>query len=157
MSERKFKEELAQIPYSVCVVTVGLGGTENGLTVSWLSQVSFEPPMLMFSIDKNHYSTELVEDIPSFVVNLLGEDQLNIASHFAKQSMTDINKIDQVATKESKGGLAILTDAVAYFECDVVARHEAGDHWVIIGQVNDGGILNKGAPLTTQHGIRYAK
>jgi flavin reductase (DIM6/NTAB) family NADH-FMN oxidoreductase RutF len=157
MSEKRFQEVLAKIPYSVCVVTVGLGGLENGLTISWLSQVSFDPPMLAFSIDKQHYSAELVEDVPNFVVNLLGEDGLKIAGHFAKQSMTGDSKIEGVDHRTTETGLAILTDALAYYECDVVAQHEAGDHWIIIGEVTDAAILNDGAPLTSAQGLRYKK
>ncbi|MBW2524064.1 MAG: flavin reductase [Deltaproteobacteria bacterium] len=157
MSEKRFQDELSKIPYSVCVVTVGLGGLENGLTVSWLTQVSFDPPMLAFSIDKKHYSAELIEDVPSFVVNLLREDQLEIAGHFAKRSMTGDAKIDGVDYRATETGLAILTDALAYYECDVVAQHEAGDHWVVIGEVTDAGVLNDGAPLTSAKGLRYKR
>lgn len=157
MSEKKFKNELAKIPYSVSIVTVGLGGTENGLTISWLSQVSFDPPMLMFAIDKNHYSAELVEDVPSFVVNLLSAEQMPMAAHFAKPSMSDRAKIEEYETRQTATGLAILSDALAYFECDVVDRHEAGDHILVIGEISDAGILNDAEPLTTAQGMRYAK
>jgi flavin reductase (DIM6/NTAB) family NADH-FMN oxidoreductase RutF len=49
MSKSEFDNVLAKIPYGVSVVTMGRGGAkvENGLTVSWMSQVSFDPPMLM--------------------------------------------------------------------------------------------------------------
>jgi flavin reductase (DIM6/NTAB) family NADH-FMN oxidoreductase RutF len=157
MAEKAFAKELAKIHYSVCVVTAGIGGTENGLTVSWLTQVSFEPPMLALAVDKRHYSTELLEDVPHFVVNLLRDDQAKIAGHFAKQSTTKERKIDQVATKQTSSGLAILTEALAYYECDLVARHEAGDHFVLIGKVVDAAVLNDGAPLTSASGLRYTK
>lgn len=155
MGEKVFAKELSKIPYSVCVVTVGLGGTENGLTVSWITQVSFDPPMILFAIDKKHYSTELVEDVPSFVVNVLRDDQIPVAGHFAKASTTKKRKIDEFPTKPTSTGLAILTDSLAYFECDVVARHEAGDHYLVIGKVTDAAILNEGTALTTLQGIRY--
>ncbi|RLB55811.1 MAG: hypothetical protein DRI90_19185 [Deltaproteobacteria bacterium] len=157
MSDGKFKKELGQLPYGVSVVTVGFGSTSNGLAVSWLSQVSFDPPMLMFAIDKLHYSTELVEDMPSFVVNLLGDDQIELASHFAKRSMADEQKLDAYDTKETEAGQIILSDALAYYACDVVATHEAGSHWIVIGQVTEAAVLRDGAPLTTAHGLRYAK
>ncbi len=157
MTQRKFKDELGRIAYSVSVVTVGHGGLENGLTVSWLSQVSFDPPMIMFAIDANHYSAELIEDMPSFVVNLLGQGQRELAAHFARRSMTDQPKIDAFPTRQSAGGLAILTDAVAYYECDVVERHRAGDHWIVVGQVTGADILNDDAPMTSLEGMRYTK
>jgi len=157
MSESTFSKQLARIPYGVSVVTVGIGGAENGLTISWLSQVSFDPPMLMFAIDKKHYSTELVEDIPAFVVNLLAAGQAELAGHFAKQSMTQEKKLDSYETKTLDSGLTVLTDALACYECDVVAKHEAGDHWIIVGKVIAAEDLNEGEPLTSAHGPRYRK
>ena len=157
MSDQAFAAELSKIPYGVAVVTVGLGGTENGLTVSWLTQVSFDPPMLLFAIDKKHYSTELVEDVPRFVVNLLRDGQSKIAGLFAKPSTTKQRKIDQVPTRQTKDGLAILTDALAYYECEVVARHEAGDHYLVVGQVTEAAVLAEGAPLTSAAGIHYKR
>ena len=157
MSAGNFKKELGQLPYGVSVVTVGFGSTSNGLTVSWLSQVSFDPPMLMFAIDKLHFSTELVEDMPSFVVNLLSDDQAEMASHFARRSMSDEHKLDAYETKETAAGQIILSDALAYYACDVVAKHEAGSHWIVIGQVTEAAVLREGSPLTTAQGLRYKK
>ena len=86
MSEADIAKVLKKIPYPVSVVTVGTGGAENGLTISWMSQVSFDPPLIMFAIDKNHYSN-LPLGSQSFVVNLLKSDQSHIAGHYAGQSM----------------------------------------------------------------------
>ena len=157
MSNQAFATELAKIPYGVSVVTAGLGGTDNGLTVSWLTQVSFDPPMLLFAIDKKHYSTELLEDVPSFVVNLLREGQTKMAGHFAQQSTTKHSKIAEFPTTQTGTGQAILSEALAYYECDVVARHEAGDHYLVVGRVTHAALLNDGAPLTTASGIRYTR
>ena len=95
MSENQFSEVLEQFPYAVSVVTLGAGGLENGLTISWLSQVSAKPPMLVFSIHKDHYSRDRLADHPHFVVNLLAEDQKHLALHFAKASMIGEDKIDK--------------------------------------------------------------
>ena len=157
MAEKAFAKELSKIPYSVSVVTAGIGGTENGLTVSWLMQVSFDPPLLAIAVDKRHYSTELIEDGPGFVVNLLGEDQAKIAGHFAKQSTTKQRKIDEFATRQTTSGLAILADALAYYECELVTRHDAGDHYLVVGKVIDAAALHDGAPLTSASGLRYTK
>ena len=157
MSDAQFADVLSKIPYAVSVVTVGFGSTSNGLTVSWLSQVSFDPPMIMFAIDKLHFSTELIDDMPSFVVNLLGDDQAEVAGHFAKQSMSDEAKLDVYETKETDSGLVILSDALAYYVCDVVAKHETGGHLIIVGEVTEAAIQREGKPLTTDSGLRYKK
>ena len=90
MNSNDFSDVLARIPYGVSVVTMGRGGAkvENGLTISWLSQVSFDPPMLMVAVDKLHYSVDLLRSTKNFCVNLLGADQSVVAGRFAKQATT---------------------------------------------------------------------
>src|SRR5512133_64850 len=121
MSKSDFSDVLAQIPYGVSVVTMGRGGTqvENGLTVSWMSQVSFDPPMLMIAVEKLHYSVDILRSTKNFCVNLLGEDQAELAGRFARQATNSDDKLAGVPQRPAESGAAILTAAVAYFDCEV--------------------------------------
>jgi flavin reductase (DIM6/NTAB) family NADH-FMN oxidoreductase RutF len=159
MSTTDFSDVLAKIPYGVSVVTMGRGGAqvENGLTVSWMSQVSFNPPMLMVAVDKLHYSLDLLRSTKNFCVNLLGEDQGALAGRFAKQATTGQDKLDDVAQRPADSGAAILTDAVAYFDCEVASMVEAGDHMLVIGRVDDAAVLKDRAVMTSASGLRYRK
>jgi flavin reductase (DIM6/NTAB) family NADH-FMN oxidoreductase RutF len=157
MSQQAFARVLQQFPLPVSVVTVGRGGVENGLTVSWLCPVSFDPPQVMFAVERLHYSVEFLRSTKNFVVNVLRDGQQRIAGLFARQSMTREDKLDMVSVRESQSGAAILTDALSYLDCEVTAIHEAGDHIIFIGTVVDAGILNDGRPLTTLAGLRYQK
>lgn len=155
MGGSDFTSVLSKIPYGVSVVTVGLGGDSNGLTVSWMSQVSFEPPHIMIAVDSAHHSTDILTSTKSFAVNLLKDDQKDIATHFAKQSIINVDKADQYSLREASTGTPILTDALAYLDCEVVQQFEVGGHTVFIGQVVDAAILNDGEPLTSASGMRY--
>jgi flavin reductase (DIM6/NTAB) family NADH-FMN oxidoreductase RutF len=159
MSNSDFSEILAKIPYGVSVVTMGRGGAqvENGLTVSWMSQVSFGPPMLMVAVDKLHYSLDLLASTKNFCVNLLGEDQGALAGRFARQATTGEDKLADVPQRPADSGAAILTDAVAYFDCEVTGLVEAGDHVLVVGRVEDAGLLKERAPMTSASGLRYRK
>jgi flavin reductase (DIM6/NTAB) family NADH-FMN oxidoreductase RutF len=151
------KDALCKIHYGVHVVTLGLGGVENGLTVSWLTQVSHEPPMLAFSIARTHYSRELLDDNPVFVVNILKDDQADVASHFAKASVEGEDKIARFPTRPADNEVPILTDSLAYLECEVDQQVEVGNHLLVIARVTGGQVLNEGEPLTTDSGMRYRK
>ena len=159
MNTSDFSDVLAKIPYGVSVVTMGRGGAkvENGLTISWMSQVSFNPPMLMIAVDKLHYSVDLLRSTKNFCVNLLGADQAALAGRFAKQATTGDDKLTDVPQRPSERGAAILTDSVAYFDCEVTSLVEAGDHLVVIGQIEDAAVLSDRAPLTSASGLRYRK
>lgn len=159
MSNNDFSDVLAKIPYGVSVVTMGRGGAkvENGLTVSWMSQVSFDPPMLMVAVDKLHYSLDLLRSTKNFCVNLLGEDQIALAGRFAKQATTGDDKLSDVAQRPAESGAAILSDAVAYLDCEVISMVEAGDHVLVIGRVDDAALLKDRTPMTSASGLRYRK
>jgi flavin reductase (DIM6/NTAB) family NADH-FMN oxidoreductase RutF len=146
---------LEKIPYSVCVVTVGRGGAENGLAVSWLSQVSFKPPMIAISIAKLHFSEEIIRSSRNFVVNLLGDDQAKIAGAFARESVAGESKFKGIAHHASDGGAPILDDALAWFECEARSFLDCGDHTLVIGEVEAAALQRDGAPLTSLAGMRY--
>ncbi len=159
MSKESFAQVLQRFQLPVVVVTVGRGGAENALTVSWITPVSFEPPQVMFAADRHHYSVDFLKSTRNFAVSVLRGGQQRLAGHFARQSMAGEDKLDAVATREGVTGAAILTDALSYLDCEVVALHEAGDHVLVVGQVVDAGIINDGEPLTTaaSAGLRYQK
>ena len=159
MSKNDFSDVLAKIPYGVSVVTLGRGGVqvENGLTISWLSQVSFEPPLLLVAVDKLHYSVDLLRSTKNFCVNLLGDDQAALAGRFARQATTGDDKLADVAQRPADSGAAILTDAIAYFDCEVTSMMEAGDHMLVVGRIEDAAVLRERAPLTSASGLRYRK
>ncbi len=156
MGQEQLAQVLQKFPLPVAVVTVGRGGAENALTVSWVTQVSFDPPLVMFAADRLHYSLDFLRSTKNFAVNVLRDGQQRLASHFARQSMARENKLEAVATREGTTGAAILVDALSYLDCEVVTLHEAGDHVMVVGKVVDAGILNDGKPLTTES-VRYTR
>lgn len=158
MRQAQFTDVLRKVPLVVSVVTVGRGGVENGLTVSWACPVSFDPPQFMIAVDRHHYSVDFLKSTKNFAVNVLRSDQVKLAGHFARQSMSGEEKLAAFATRESATGAAILADAVAYLDCELANVVETGDHLLFIGNVVDAGILHDDEALsTTQAGLRYQK
>jgi flavin reductase (DIM6/NTAB) family NADH-FMN oxidoreductase RutF len=158
MKPQVFGDVLRKFPMPVTVVTVGRGGADNALTVSWTVPVSFDPPHLMVALDRLHYSLDFLRSTKNFAVNVLKEGQEKLAGHFARQSMAGEDKLDVVKTREGETGAAILPEAIAYFDCEVVSMHEFGDHVTVIGRVVDGAVTGDGQPLvTTSAGLRYLK
>lgn len=157
MAKDKFQEVLAKFPLGVSVATLGRGGVESALTISWMSPVSFEPPHVMIAVDKLHLSVDFLKSTKNFVLNLLKADQAKLAGVFAKQSVQGENKLAGVKTREAPSGAPILTDALAYLDCEVAQTLEVGDHLLFIGKVTECDVLNDAEPLTTLGGPRYTK
>ncbi|MGA8891185.1 MAG: flavin reductase family protein [Anaeromyxobacteraceae bacterium] len=157
MDPASFADVLRRFPLAVTVVTVGRGGAENALTVSWATPCSFEPPMFLVAVDRLHYSIDFVKSTRNFAVNVLGEGQERLAGQFARQSMQGEDKLAGVAHREGETGSPILEDAVAYFDCELSFFVEAGDHFLLVGRVVDAGALRDGRPLVGGAALRYQK
>ena len=157
MGASEIHAALESLPCPVTVVSVGRGGVDNALTVSWICPASFDPPMVALAIDKRHYSEELLRSTRTFVVNVLGEDQKKLAGHFALQAIAGEDKFKDLATREAAGGARILSDAVAWLDCEVEAIHPTGDHLLVVGKVLDGAVQREVAGLTNASGIRYRR
>jgi flavin reductase (DIM6/NTAB) family NADH-FMN oxidoreductase RutF len=157
MKPEQFAEVLRKVPLVVTVVTVGRGGAENGLTVSWAAPVSFDPPQFMIAVDRHHYSVDFLKSTKNFAINVLRSDQAKLAGQFARQSIAHEDKLAGVRTREGDTGAAILVDALASFDCEVAAMHETGDHLLIVGNVVAAESHGEGEALSTAAGLRYLK
>jgi flavin reductase (DIM6/NTAB) family NADH-FMN oxidoreductase RutF len=157
MDPASFADVLRRFPLAVSVVTVGRGGAENALTVSWATPCSFEPPMFLVAVDRLHYSVDFVNSTRNFAVNVLGEGQERLAGQFARQAMQGEDKLAGVAHREGQTGSPILTDAVAFFDCELAFFVEAGDHYLLVGRVVEAGALRDARPLVGGATLRYQK
>ncbi|HEX3783969.1 MAG TPA: flavin reductase family protein [Pseudonocardiaceae bacterium] len=111
------------------VTTRRSDGDPHGVTVNSFTSVSIDPPLILFSLDRRARSCEHFAD-GGFVVNILTEDQLGLARHFAGQSVPGLT----VAWTELDGQ-PVIADCAAYLTCRPWAIHEGGDHLVYIGQI----------------------
>jgi flavin reductase (DIM6/NTAB) family NADH-FMN oxidoreductase RutF len=157
MDKDVFTQALNKLALPVTVVTVGRGGAENALTVSWTCPVSFDPPQVVFAADRHHYSVDFLRSTKNFAVNVLREGQQRYAGHFARQAMMHEDKLQAAPHREGTTGAAILTDTLAYFDCEVFELLEVGDHVLVVGDVVDAGVLNEGQGLSTTAGPKYQK
>ena len=143
------KTVLRKIPHGVYIVGVKQDAQLNAFTATWLTQVSFKPPLVAFGIRKDSHSFEMIKHGRVFSVNLLGKDQKAIAEHFVKPATVIGEKLKEVRYRSGKTGAPILEDAIAYVECEVrEIANELGDHAVIIGEVIDAGVHRDEVALT---------
>jgi flavin reductase (DIM6/NTAB) family NADH-FMN oxidoreductase RutF len=118
------------------------------MTVSAFSSVSLDPPLVCICIGHDASVYGVLSKAEHFIVNILSEGQEAIARRFAE---TGPNRFEGVGFERGQCGPAILLDVLGYVECAVVARHEAGDHDLIIGSVEVAS-ANEGKPLLYYRG-----
>jgi flavin reductase (DIM6/NTAB) family NADH-FMN oxidoreductase RutF len=143
-------EILRQIPYGIYVVGVrgnGTGDGFNALIVSWMTQCSFDPPLLMIAVRKPSRSYDLVKQGEAFSVNFIDKSDRRLARQLVKPADRAGDKLGKVGHVEEETGAPILRKAFAYLECKVREIHEPGDHAIVIGQVVNAGRHGSGEPL----------
>ncbi len=143
------KIALRKIPHGVYVVGVKQDSQVNAFTATWLTQVSFTPPLVALGIRKDSHSLEMIKHSKVFTVNLLGKDQKAMAEHFVKPASAAGEKLQTVRHRAGKTGAPVLDEAIAYVECELREIANAlGDHAVVIGEVVEAGVHRDEPALT---------
>ena len=143
------KIALRKIPHGVYIVGVKQGAQLNAFTATWLTQVSFTPPLVALGIKKDSHSLEMIKQDRVFSINLLGKGQKAIAEHFVKPATVVGEKLKDMRHRAGKTGAPILEEAIAFVECEVrEIANEQGDHAIVIGEVVEAGVPKDEPALT---------
>jgi len=140
-------DALSKLAYGIYVLTSFRKDKINGMIASWVSQVSYEPPLVMTAVHPNRYSHEMIRDSGCFALHILRRDQRDYLSRF-KGPDPDA-KFSSVPWIKGKTGCPILVDCIACLECNVVSTLTPGNHTLYIGRVVDARVFSDTVPLTT--------
>ncbi len=132
------------VSHGVYVITTNHNARVNGMTAAWVGRASFEPPLVTVAIGKTRFSHDMIRDSGIFAVNVLGPDSIPTGKHFGLVSGKKTDKFTGIEFDVKATGAPILKDALAWLDCKVVSRHDAGDHTLFIGEVLEGGVLRHG-------------
>lgn len=134
-----FRAVLGRFPSGVTVVTTCEGDRDHGMTVSAFSSVSLHPPLIMVCIGDDASLRPVIERASWFGVSILSAAQEALSRRFAAH----VNRFDGVGFTRGESGVALLDGALAWLECRVAARHQAGDHLIVIGEVESAGAADE--------------
>jgi flavin reductase (DIM6/NTAB) family NADH-FMN oxidoreductase RutF len=128
--------------HGVYVITTRLRDRINGMTASWVSQVSLSPLLLMVSIAPSRYSHDLIKESGVFAVNVLASDQVDLGKRFGFKSGRQDDKFAGLEHFPATTGSPILPSGYAFFDVKLVNTFPAGDHTLFVGEVVEGRILH---------------
>jgi flavin reductase (DIM6/NTAB) family NADH-FMN oxidoreductase RutF len=137
-------EAIGKIVSGVSVLTAAAEGKSTGVLVSWVQQVSFEPPMVMVAVKKGRSIEALINAGGGFALCVLAEDDNDLMRHFSRGYEADENAFEGLEVDVRDGGSPILTEAMACMECKLAGTCEAGDHNLYLGEVTGGSVLDAG-------------
>jgi len=138
-------ELFKSITHGVYVIGVRNGQETNAFTAAWVMQASFDPPLLVFSINPKHYSYQLLKASGVCAISVLGHEQISLAERFGGSHTSD--KMSDTLFLEGETLAPIVANSLAYFDCKVNHYSNAGDHKLVVCRVIDSALLNTGKPL----------
>ena len=138
------KIALRMIPYGLYVLTTE---TEDeraaAATVNWVTQTSFEPPLVVVGVKADSGAHDLIKETGFFALNMLGKGQQGVCFGFFKATIKDGDTLNGEKYTAGKNGCPILDLAPAFLECQLVETVEKGDHSVFVGEVVDAGLRSE--------------
>jgi flavin reductase (DIM6/NTAB) family NADH-FMN oxidoreductase RutF len=138
------KTALRMIPYGLYVLTSeSEAGAIAAATVTWVTQASFEPPLVVVAVKADSYIHGVIKEAKAFALNVLGKGQQSVAYNFFKSAAREGQEIGGEAFHAGKTGSPILESTPAFIECKLTDSVEIGDHSVFVGEVVDVGVAQE--------------
>ena len=130
------KTALRMIPYGIYVLTAeDANGNTAAATVNWVTQTSFDPPLIAVGVKTDSGAYNIVKTAGNFALNMLGKGQQGTAFTFFKPAQREGDTLSGEPIRKGTTGVPILERAPACVECKVEQIVEQGDHHIVIGQV----------------------
>ena len=133
LDTRDLRRALAQFATGVAVITTrGEDGRRIGVTANSFTSLSLDPPLVLWCLQNDAPSRGAFDACTHFGVNVLAAHQHNLSRQFATPAD---DKFAGVETRDGSGGIPLLDGALAHFVCRNVRQLDAGDHVILIGEV----------------------
>lgn len=140
-AENSFIDPAAQrqvfgaLPTGVTAIT-GLAedGTPRGFVVGTFQSLSLEPPLVTFCVDKSSSTWPTLRSLGKFTANILSTEQLPVCRALSRKGDEKFNGVDY---ERSPLGTPRIAGATAWIDCEVLSEVVAGDHYMIVGSIEE--------------------
>ncbi|MCP9793510.1 diflavin flavoprotein [Vulcanococcus limneticus Candia 3F8] len=140
-------------PLSVVTAVKGEGPARlsGAMVASWVSQASFSPPGVTIAVAKDRAIEALLHVGDAFALNVLAEGrESGPMRQFLQPFPPGADRFAGLELEQSPGGQPLLPEALAWLEGRITQRMECGDHWLVLAEVTQGGLLD-GEGATAVH------
>lgn len=149
MDPRTKKKTLRMLSNGMYVITSRSGARYGAATVTWVSQASFKPPLIMAAVRPESNVFQCLRESGIVAIHVLGVEQTAMAAKFFSPTKATDGAINGEPFVTGTTSAPILQRAPAYVECRV--RHildNGGDHAVVIMEVVQAECREQRRPLT---------
>lgn len=157
MDEAAKKQALRSFTYGLYAVTTGTVDDVGVFTANWVSQVSFDPPLVVVSVENDAYSLPLLQRSRHFAVNVYSDDQRELSGALGKPHSRHPEKAQALRLAPGETGCPLWLDGLASVECALESQLPAGDSTLVLGRVVNAIVHREGEPLTMRAaGFKHA-
>jgi flavin reductase (DIM6/NTAB) family NADH-FMN oxidoreductase RutF len=145
--EKEWLSAFSKMTYGIYVLTTAFEDKRNGMIASWVSQISYDPPLIMAAVHPNRYSHQMIRQSGRFALHVLGKDQKDFLKRF--KGPDPMAKFADIEWETGKTGAPILKECISWFECELVSRLDPGNHTLFIGKVVAARKVSENAVMST--------
>lgn len=149
MDADTFRRLLSRFASGVAIITARDDDRDVGMTVSAFCSVSLSPPLVLVCVDRSASMHGLLLTHPKLGISIVACAHEEVCRRFADKQET--HRFENVSFTRGKSAVALLDDAMAHLECQLVHHCEAGDHTIFIAEV-ERGAMHEGRPLVYYRG-----
>ena len=152
------KTVLRMFTYGLYAATAKAGDEVSMMTCNWLTQVSFDPILVMLAVEGDSHTRQVFEAAGAFAINIYETGQREFAGQLGRTFAKHPEKVAGLDWKPGPlTGSPLLSSALAWVECKVLNKVPAGDHVLFVAEVVEVGLNREGTPLTLKEtGFKYA-
>ena len=148
LMKKEWIPAFAKMSYGIYVLTTAHKESINGMIASWVSQISYDPPLVLVAVHPNRYTHELVEKSGVFALHIPAKHQKDLLGRF--KGPDPAAKFAGIDWEKGKTGSPILKDCIAWMDCVVQTTYRPNGHTLFIGEIVEAHFLVEAAPLTTE-------
>ncbi|MCR8725054.1 flavin reductase family protein [Frigidibacter sp. SLM-1] len=137
-----FRHALGRFATGVTVVTAQGAKGPVGITANSFASVSLDPPLVLWSPARASRRFEVFAGAAGYAIHILDAEQADLCRHFVRHGHAP----EGMVWGKGEGGLPVLPDCLARFDCRAEAAHDGGDHLILVGRVTRA-VVREGAPL----------
>ncbi len=128
--------------------------TRNGMTASWITQLSMAPVLIGIGVDNEAVTHRLISEGGSFTVNLWTAEDTKVFVKFSKPAQDDGATLNGRPVREATTGAPVFEEAIAWVDCEVRHTLDLGTHTLFVGEVVDAAITDDDARAASMSDTR---
>lgn len=158
MNKQTCRNILKKIPYGLFVVSAATPRRSAAILVNWMTQVSFEPPLVAVAIEFDSEMSHLLNAAKRFSISMLPAGSATLARELLKARKRQGDHLDREHFEISPDRPPSPHAASDVLTCRVMSSMRTGDHVLIVAEIVDGVSRSESPVLTLREsGLHYSR